>query len=232
MARSSARRVWEPIISPQEHARVLALLAERASSGRRTPRRYLLSGLLRCGLCGGRPFSAARVDVRRYVCSSGPDHGGCGRITVVASPVEQLIADAVVHRLDTPELADALAGRATSDEATAALSEQLSADRAQMEELAVLFGAREISSHEWRVAREPVDARIHDAERRLARATRSDALAGLVGNGEQLLSRWSGLNLTRQAAIVAAILDHAVISPGSPGMRSFDPERVHPLWRL
>lgn len=43
---------------------------------------------------------------------AGPDHGGCGRLTVVAAPVEDLLARAVLLRLDSPDLADALSGRA------------------------------------------------------------------------------------------------------------------------
>ncbi len=89
--------------------------SEQKTSGRRSPRRYLLSGLLRCGKCQHTLYSAAREDVRRYVCSSGPDHGGCGGTFVVAAPVEDLIAHAVLFRLDTPDLADALAGRAAAD---------------------------------------------------------------------------------------------------------------------
>jgi len=223
---------WEPIITETERAKVLARMTERATSGRPSLRRYLLSGLLRCGRCDGRLFSAARQTSRRYVCKSGPDHGGCGRLTVVAPPVEELIAAAVLYRLDSPELTDALAGRAAVDQATAAVSEQLSADRAQLDELAGIYGAREITSRQWLAANKPIEARIHDAERRLTRATRSDALAGLVGNASRLRTEWPGLNLDRQHAIVAAVLDHAVIAPGTPGARSLDPQRVLPLWRL
>ena len=59
------------------------------------------------------------------MCLSGPDHGGCGRLTVVADPLERFIADAVLYRLDTPELADALAGRSNADERTQELSRAL-----------------------------------------------------------------------------------------------------------
>ena len=94
---------WKGIISPADRDRVLARMSELAVTGRRSPRRYLLSGLLRCGHCGGKLFSAAREDRRRYVCKGGADHGGgCGRLTVVAEPVEQLIAEAVLQRLDSP----------------------------------------------------------------------------------------------------------------------------------
>lgn len=81
-------------------------------------------------------------------------------------------------------------------------------------------------------ARADLEARIREAETRLARLTRSDALSGLVGNGEQLRAQWSELNLTRQAAIVRAVLDHAVIGPGVLGARILDPDRVQPVWRL
>jgi hypothetical protein len=81
-------------------------------------------------------------------------------------------------------------------------------------------------------ARRPIEDRIDQAQRKVARLGNSDALVGLVGNGGELRSRWAELNLTRQAAIVAAILDHAVIGPGSPGARKFDPSRVELVWRL
>ena len=224
--------VWEAIITEQIRARILSRMAEQTSSGRRSPRRYLLSGLLRCHKCQHTLYSAAREDVRRYVCSSGPDHGGCGGTMVVAAPVEDLIAQAVLFRLDTPALADALAGRAAADEQTAAMSEALTQDQEQLAELTALYASKSITAREWMEARNPIQARIERTEQAIARATRSDALAGLVGNGEQLRGAWAGLNLTRQAAIVRAVLEHAVIGPGTRGTRAFDPERVRPLWRL
>lgn len=224
--------VWEPIITPAERDRVLARLAAGAVSGRRPPRRYLLSGLLRCGRCGNTLYSSARKTARRYVCLSGPDHGGCGRLTVVAPPLEELITAAVLYRLDTPDLADALAGRVAQDEAAAALSESVADDREQLDELARLYAQRAIGAREWLAARNPIEERIRQAEKRLSRATRSDALAGLVGNSAALRGQWSGLDLTRQAAIVAAVLDHVVIGPGISGARELDPDRADPVWRL
>ncbi len=207
-------------------------MSEQATSGRRSPRSYLLTGLLRCGKSGHTLYSAAREVTRRYVCLRGPDHGGCGRLTVVAGPVELLLADAVLFRLDTTDLADALAGRAASDERTAALSETLAADQAQQAELSAAYAARQISMREWLAARGPISERITKTEKALTRATRSDALTGLVGNGQALRRSWDGLTLTRQHAIVRAVLDHAVIAPGTSGARELDPGRVGPVWRL
>lgn len=43
-------------------------MAERAVSGRGTPRRYVLSGLLRCGKCGGKLFPRARAAADTSAC--------------------------------------------------------------------------------------------------------------------------------------------------------------------
>jgi len=42
---------WRRIISEAQRSRILARMAEQTVSGRRPPRRYLLSGMLRCGKC-------------------------------------------------------------------------------------------------------------------------------------------------------------------------------------
>jgi hypothetical protein len=54
----------------------------------------------------------------------------------------------VVYRLDTPELADALAGRAATDPQAAELSRSLGEDRAQLEELAGMYAAKQITAGE------------------------------------------------------------------------------------
>jgi DNA invertase Pin-like site-specific DNA recombinase len=224
--------MWASIITEGDRNRVIARMDAKAVSGRRTPRRYVLSGLLRCGRCGNRLYSSVRVTTRRYVCKTGPDHGGCGRMTVVAEPVEQLIADAVLVRLSSPDLAHALAGRASADEQSAALAEQIAADRDQLDELATLYGTKAIVASEWMSARNPIEQRLREGERRLFRATSTTALDGLIGLEGALGAQWADLNLDRQHAVIATLLDHAVITPGTPGARSLDPARVQPHWRF
>ena len=73
---------------------------------------------------------------------------------MISATVEELVAEAVLYRLDTPELAAAIegpAGRRTS----AALSESITADTAQLDELAALYAARRITAPEWMTARSP-----------------------------------------------------------------------------
>ncbi len=224
--------VWKPILTKEEHDRVLARLEELSMSGRRPARRYVLSGMLRCHKCGGRLFSAARATTRRYVCMSGPDHGGCGGTTVVAASTEALIADAVLYRLDTPELAAALIGSRSTSEEVSRLADDIAADREQLDELATLYADKKIPASEWLTTRNRIEDRKKLSERRLAQLTNTTALSGLVGNGAALRTQWSDLTLDRQAAIIGAVLDHAVIGAGKSGARGLDPNRVTPIWRL
>jgi site-specific DNA recombinase len=227
--------IWDPIITEDEHRRVLAKYAERKNSGRRIPQRYLLSGLVRCGRCRGRLFSSARTyknsTSRRYVCMAGPDHGGCGRMTVVADPLERFLADAVLYRLDTTELADSLAGRSSQDQRSQELTQTLDESTELLEELSLAYANRDISMREWLTAKKPITQRLEQVQRQLGQITRTTALTGLVGNGEELRTSWGSLNLSRQHAIVSALVDHVVIGPGTPGARALDPSRVSVQWR-
>ncbi len=56
---------WEPIITVEQRDKVMALMDRRASTRERTPRSYLLTGLLRCGKCDNRLFSWRRENSRR-----------------------------------------------------------------------------------------------------------------------------------------------------------------------
>jgi site-specific DNA recombinase len=62
--------------------------------------------------------------------------------------------------------------------------------------------------------------------------TDTSAVYALAPTGGALRKDWPDLGLERQQAIIKAILDHAVIAPGSPGARRLDINRVQPQWRL
>jgi site-specific DNA recombinase len=84
--------------------------------------------------------------VRRYVCSRSVGHHGCGKIAVLAEPLEELITAAVLLRLDSPAVAAALAGTdADTDDEAATARQALEADLAQLEELATAYGNRELT---------------------------------------------------------------------------------------
>jgi site-specific DNA recombinase len=223
---------WPGIISPTDSTKIRAKLADPERRTNRSARRYLLTRLLKCGLCGeylvARPRSGGQ---RRYACAAGPGFSGCGHLYLTADEAERWLLDACFYRLDSPELAAALAGVNHDPEAE---RWQQEADDAQahLEELALAYGQREITMGEYRAARQPIEQRRTAARKQLAKATRITVLDGYVGNATALRADWDALDLTRQHAIVAAVVDHVSVAPGRRGYNRFDESRLRPFWRL
>ncbi len=223
---------WPAIITPQETAQLRALLHDPARRTNHQVRRYLLVRLLRCGACGAVMVSRPRSGgARRYLCAVDPGRPGCGHMYALAEPLEHFVVEAVLYRLDSPELAAALAGK-PGDPDVDALQAEASDAQTQLDELAAMYGRKEILLSEWTAARQPIEARLKDARRRLGRIDRSTSLDGFVGNAAGLRETWEQLPLHRQHAIVAAVLDHVVVSPGRRGFNGFDPSRFQHVWRV
>jgi len=222
---------WPGIISPAETEQIRAKLSDPARRTNKTARRYLLTRLLRCGLCGGTLVSRPRADhTPRYVCASGPGFGGCGRITITAEHVDSVVREAALFRLDSAELAASLEGR-SEDPAAAEWQAEAERAQAQLNELANAHAQQLIGLQEWLIARGGIEQRLQAARKKLAALNRVSALDGYIGNASELRREWPDMPLSRQAAIIAAVLDHAVIAPATPGRNTLDPGRITPVWR-
>jgi hypothetical protein len=89
---------WTPIVTPDEWKACVATM-----EGRRTKRhnhdysrlhaKYLLSGIARCGECGGKmygkTFGKDPGSVYRYICPE--REGGCGGVKRVGKPLDELV---------------------------------------------------------------------------------------------------------------------------------------------
>jgi DNA invertase Pin-like site-specific DNA recombinase len=228
-----AQAEWPAIITAAQTLQVRAKLTDPARRTNRTARRYLLVRLLRCERCGELLVSRPTSDgTRRYVCAKGPNFSGCGHTYIKADELEQFVTEAVLYRLDSPELAAALAGDSDDPDAER-LQAQVNEEQAQLDELARLHGEKQIGLSEWLAARAPIEQRLTAARKQLGRLGRVSVLNGHVGNASELRERWASLDLTRQHAIIAAVLDHVVVSPATrQGYNKFDPTRLVPVWRV
>jgi len=228
-----ATAVWPAIIPPEQTARLRAVLGGPRRVPARTPRRYLLAGLLRCHACGATMVARPRDDgERRYVCAKGPGFSGCGKTYILAPPVEQFITDAILYRLDSPDLAAALRGDLGQEPRAAQLQRELDEALAQADELANAYGATQISMREWLAARKPIEDRTQRLKKELSRYSRTEPLAQYLDKTASLRSDWTGLDLPRQQAIIKSVLDHVTVGPGRRGYNRFDPSRLTPTWRI
>lgn len=230
--------VWPAVVTPEKAATVRAILSDPARMNRRAARKYLLAGYLTCGLCGAVLRSAPRGGgVSAYRCKAGPGAKGCGRIGVLAGPLEELIAEQVFRRIDSPELVTALS--ATHRSADASLYESIAEDEAMLSTLADDFAAKRVTRGEWLRARDAVQRRVEAARRRLGSQNSTAALAPYGATG-RLRADWGRMDLDQRRAVIGALIERVVISSsaskGAPadaaGRRMFDPRRVRVEWRF
>lgn len=225
------KAVWPGIITPTETAQIRAILADPERNRNQGARKYLLHGLLVCSHCGERLVARPRAGgQRRYACATGPGFSGCGKTYITAEEAERFVVEAVLQRLDSPEIAASLAGKPTDPELER-WHEQLEADQAQLLELAEAYGEKQLTLAQMLAAKRPIERRITEARKQLSRSTRSRVLDPYLGHGAQARADWASLSFDQQHAMIAAVLDHVVVGPGRPGYNRFDESRLTPVLR-
>jgi site-specific DNA recombinase len=224
---------WAPILEEETWRRVRAVLTD---AGREGPfgtgaRRYLLSGFIFCGRCGKRLTSSSTKGRRYYRCGSGPETGGCGGVRVVAEPLEELVARVAWKALANPEVARRAERRDTAAEEWDLVAEDEGLV-GRLEELTALWSTGERTTEEWSAGRKALATRQEDVRRRLERIRRAravDVVAGLNGGVE---AAWPALDLHRQRAVLAAVVERVEIGRALTPGRVFDGRRVNVVWRV
>lgn len=223
---------WPAIVPPADVAAFRAMGQAKAVRHQRAPQRYLLSGLVVCSACGTRMVARPRDDgVRRYVCAKGVGFSGCGKTYIKAEPLEGLICEAVLVRLDSPDLAAGWVARQVEGKADDAETALVS-DQQLLDELATAYGHRQLTLREFLAARAPIEARIDQARTALIRASSTGQLREFIGHADRLAAEWDGMDFDRRHALIGHMLDRATIGPGVRGRARFDPDRVTPTWKF
>lgn len=219
---------WPGIFTRAEHERLVAALD--GPRQRKPGRTSLLTGLVRCGVCGEKMARGVASRGRSvWRCHGRPGYPNCGRLMVAALPIEALITEAVLVALDGPEFGQMMSGAGFDDE-DAAAADELAVVEGRLLELAETFAAGEIDKAEWMRARQGLEARVTAARAVLRRRERSGALAAYVGPGA-LREAWPGLDENRRRAVITAVIDHVTITPAARQGPRFDPNRVDVTWR-
>ena len=96
-------QLWALVKDRQLASRSAVLTPDKGVRSERARRpRYLLSGLLRCGTCGG---GFSKVSQSHYGCSTARNKGICGNLlTVRRDALEAKVLDGLRHQLMKPEM--------------------------------------------------------------------------------------------------------------------------------
>jgi site-specific DNA recombinase len=222
---------WPPILDEDTWRGVCAVLED---PGRRTnttvARRWLLSGLAVCGVCGDpvRSFSASghrRKAKPVYTCRTGK------HVVRDAAACDQLVEAVILERLGRPDARELLTP-AEGKADTAALHLRDSALAERLVELGRLYGDGTIDAPQLQAATASIRAQREQITAELAAASRGSVLAG-VADAPDPARVWRGLDLSRKRAVID-VLATVTILPARrgrrPGWRTgesyFDPQTV------
>jgi len=240
------KAVWPAIISQETHERLKVLLADpaRQLNGGKLARSYLLTGFLYCGVCGQRLVARPRDDGRRrYVCASGVNFNGCGKIHRLAEPVEELVREQLFAALDSQDWNDALQA-ATHAADTAKTRERellaaLKADEAALDHAERahfierdLDGRPVLSRPRFLRLKRELEASMEGTRRKLAKTISGQALGSFPKGGEELRAAWAAGSLSWRRALLATYVDRVILRPCLKGRNKFDPTKVKVVWRV
>ncbi len=230
---------WKPILDERTWRRLVAL-KKPAGKNYNPHETYLLTNKALCGHCERGLSGSQRtyqkggemVATRCYRCPSHSQYkarGHCGKLNVIADPVEKIVVAHIFVRLRATHGTAAAFG--PSHDAVFESLEGLEARRTecqqQLAEVKAAYTARRISMAEWLEVRDPVQREVESLEAQMkALTSRLDVPVPTGGELDDLPAWWEGLSFRQQKALldrhIASVL---VLPPGRSG-RYFKKERV------
>ncbi|MFH1330853.1 MAG: recombinase family protein [Actinomycetota bacterium] len=223
---------WGAIITPETHERLGVRLKGTGRHRVNRERLYLLTGgPIVCGLCGAGLVAARRDGKRTMVCPSGPGRPGCGRLSILAEPVEDLVGGAVIEALDGPMLAQAIAADRRVGDRDAELSKQIGVNEEALARAAedhYLAGIIDRTTF-IKVSR-ALQGEIDALRSRLTRTSRSRILTTLPHTRQALQAAWDDGEIGWRRGLVMAVIDRIEVSPATRGRNRFDPQRLTITW--
>jgi len=217
---------WEAIITPEETARIRAILADPSRRSATPATRSLLGGIARCGRCGAgltivkHTTAPGGTVTLRYACRPDPSRPERGGVTISATHLDEHVAARVLHRLADPRTS----ARAGS---TMALLAQISTLNARLADIDKDRQDKLLSVREHSAARTAAQEALTAAGRALAAVTgEAVALHGApIGDRAALDAWWECLDVSSRRAVIKALTRRLTVGPGQRG-RGFDPARV------
>lgn len=191
---------WPPVV-PYATWRAAVDIITGRRAGQPRPKRYPLSGLIRCGRCGRTMFSTwAAGGVRAYRCQG---VGGC-YLRRRAEPVDEWVFGVVEARLARVDLADLLAPDTSGR--IAELGAELVSLRGRRRSLARLVASGDLDEDDARTEARDLTRRIDAVDNELAELGR-DGVATALAAAPDPVAFWRATQdqPQRRAAIVAAL---------------------------
>jgi DNA invertase Pin-like site-specific DNA recombinase len=219
--------LWEPILTPEEHKAVVKALTSslRGGTGPHGPRgtkKYLLSGLIQCGVCFGPMYGTPTKYGHNYTCpTSGGKRRSCGTVAVNGTEADRLMTDLFhAQGVDREEV--------EIDHATliTAAEQRLEEVAHELGALGAQFGAGSLPAEFVAAAVGPLNARKEEALSELERLREAQLHAGVV---TYLGGRpWVDLETDEKRALIGSQFPSILVKRAKSKGGHFDAGRIVP----
>lgn len=237
----------EAIISVEDWEQLQLVWGARAANKGVQSRRYLLSGILHCGNCDtpmvGRRLHDGRSGkvYNRYICPKDEAYhhkAGCGTVFRNADPIDLLVSEAVLLRLDSPDFRAAL-GTQSNEAELRELLNQRQAKIAKRDSIYSDYLADAISREMWLRGQAELEEMIESINRQLASMQSGRTLARIPLDGT-LHQVWEEADLDFRRNLIKLLVKKIVVLPGRTqglwefkGQRfRFDPSLIRIEWEV
>lgn len=186
---------WEPIVSEETWRVALQRMTGGGNGG--GPRKHLLAGIAKCGVCGANMVTAYLPGkVRTYACTTGK------HVARNAEAVEMQVTETILAVLNSAPLPSLTVDKNAPK--FSELSEQADTLRRRLDSLAVEFADGDLTASQLRAATDRMQERIAEIEQAMTKRSTSAALAPLVGSAD-MRKTWEGLSVARRRSIIDAL---------------------------
>jgi site-specific DNA recombinase len=207
-------------------------------------RKHLLKGFAYCGACDNQMNVNSKQGrdgsyKPSYRCMKHHDERGrvgCGGVSRMVAPVDDLVTEAVLFRLESPDMTRAMQ---ELDEENPRVRELLEAQRAQearLRDLVEDYSTGLLTRSELASAKLSAQQRLDDLGRQIGAATAHSAFRRLPV-GETVRKAWAEGSLEWRRQVLALLIDKVYIDPRTPGAKQvkwgryvFDPDLIRITW--
>lgn len=232
---------WPAIFDHDTWSRIQYTIKHRkeAAGNRPVARKYLLTGFLYCGACGGPLNGETKRDAPHKELRATYQCRGCHGITRGAVPLDHFIKELVIYRLDVPDLSRLLQANDTTRQGSAALLARRDASKAKIRDLLDDYTDGTLTKPEYVRAKARAQAALDATNQALTALFQSQTFNGLLGAGESVRARWEHEDDGWRRQLIDLLIERIVVNVGKTkpfyfvdGKRyRFDPELIDAVWR-
>lgn len=239
---------WVPVFDAETHERLVAENKQRPNYVNNGPhtnrRRYLLTGLLYCGRCQQRMNGHRRADHSgkpkrdKYNCVGLENGVGCSGQVRVAETLDHFIREAVLYRLDSPDMAKLLTERESKAEAIKPLQARRELLKSRLDTLLDDYTDETLTKLEYQRAKRRVLSDLDGVEGELGGLYSSQQAAAVLNADTTLRAAWESQSVSWRRSLLGLVIERVTVNPSTKrtpyvidGVRfKFDPSDIDIEW--